>query len=456
VNRTLFITGATGFLGRRLLERVSREDFRTVHCLSRRYMADGESDRASGKERFVPGDLMDPDAYRSVLRDADVVLHLAAVTGKAPREEYYRVNVEGTRRLVDACLAGGVRKFLHVSSIAATFPEDGYYHYGRSKREAESIVAASGLSYAIVRPTIVLGKGSPIWRNLALMGRRSPVFLPGGGTARIQPIHVDDLAASLLDIVRRDWFPGDIVELGGRDRLPIEEMIRKIHRAYRRKDPAILHVPLSLILPPLQIAERIGLANLPVNAGQFASFRYDGVAAEHPIHSEVLVNPKGVDEIIGELAPEENAEGSRSLERECEVFTRYLYGRPPGPYILRKYIEANRSRNLADPPPGDQFGMRLLGIASKSPILTKLADAFAAVFAKRSLLRKKLVLLIAILESSAAAGELFGPSEGNGRVGTWASLLGHGVSFLVFFLLSLLVFVPLAVLSKPGTARTAG
>jgi nucleoside-diphosphate-sugar epimerase len=455
MNRSLFITGATGFLGRRFLEMILPEEFPEVYCLHRDGRPVTEGSPAHGKAMVVRGDLLEPDRYLPALRNADVVIHMAAVTGKASREDYYRVNVEGTRRLVDACIASGVRKFLHVSTIAVNFPDDRTYHYACSKRDAESIVAGSGLSYAIVRPTIVLGKESPIWRNLSLLGRRSPVFLPGDGKARIQPIHVDDLLESLLEIIRRDRFPCDVRDLGGRDRLSIEDFIRKVHRAYHEKDPVVLHVPMFLILPPLRIAENAGLSFLPVRAGQFASFRYDGIVEENPLNRDRLMHLRGVDEIIRELAKGEGEGGCVAMERECEVFTRYLIGRSPDEYILRKYTEANRARDLSVTSANDRFGKRLLRVASMSPILTKLADSFSAVFAKRSLLRKKLVLLIAILESSRAAGELVGPIEGKGTVRTWISLFGNGIGFLAAFLFSLLLFAPLTILSKLGTSRPA-
>jgi len=450
---TLFVTGATGFLGRRFLERFSPGDISDLLCLSRASVTEAKTGPLSAKVTIILGDLLDPDGYIPALRETDIVLHMAAVTGKAPREEYAHVNVEGTRRLVEACIRSGVRKFLYVSSIAAKFRDDGDYPYARSKREAESIVAESGLSYAIVRPTIVLGKGSPIWKNLSFLGRWNPVFLPGEGTAQIQPVHVDDLVDTLIDVIRRDRFPGEMWEIGGREHLPIGEFIRRVHRAYHGRDPVTIHVPMSLILAPLRIAEKAGLSVLPFNAGQFASFRYDGIVEENPLFRERLAHLRGVDEIIRELAHDEETDREMTLRRECEVFSRYLLGRSPDGYTINKYVEANRARDLADPAGTDRFGERLLRIASKAPILARLADAFAAVFARRSLLRKKLVLLIAILESSRTASELFGPRDGIGAAGAWLSLFGNGIAFLTSFLASILLFAPLAIISKERASR---
>ena len=102
------------------------------------------------------------------------MVHLAALTGRAAPEEYKRVNVDGTSVLLQACKAAKVRRFLHVSTIAAGYPDQRYYPYATTKAQAESLVRESGLDLAIVRPTLVLGEKSPIWNTLVPIpeGRR--------------------------------------------------------------------------------------------------------------------------------------------------------------------------------------------------------------------------------------------------------------------------------------------
>lgn len=88
-----------------------------------------------------------------------------------------------------------------------------------------------------------------------------------------------------------------------------------------------------------------------------------------------------------------------TIERECEVLTRYLVGHQPGPYVVEKYVEAHRITDSYSDAGG--FGRMLTRIARTHPSLARSADAYARLFAPRSLLRRKLVLLLAILETSA-------------------------------------------------------
>ena len=93
--------------------------------------------------------------------------------------------------------------------------------------------------------------------------------------------------------------------------------------------------------------------------------------------------------------------GAASLARECDVFVRYLVRVPPDAYIQKKYVQAHSvSPEYAA---AGAFDRLLLALASSSPLVTSLADSYSGLFARSSALRKKLILLTAILESCAPA-----------------------------------------------------
>src|SRR5205823_3568092 len=98
---------------------------------------------------------------------------------------------------------------------------------------------------------------------------------------------------------------------------------------------------------------------------------------------------------------------STNLDRECTVFARYLVGESPGGYVLEKYRDAHAKSALADIRVDDAFDRVLLHIALVHPVATKLVDAYTAFFFKTSTVRKKWVLLLAILESAPPAFHLF-------------------------------------------------
>lgn len=178
------VTGATGFVGGRLLEVAAG---RPLACLTRRAQEPREG------VTWVRGDLSNTQALDELCADADAVIHIAGViNGDAAAFE--EGNVLGTARLLEAAAKQGVERFVHVSSLAAREPEVSLY--GASKRRSEQLVLDSGLDAVIVRPPAVYGPGDRETLELFKMAKRGLVVLPPPG--RLSLIHADDLADLLL------------------------------------------------------------------------------------------------------------------------------------------------------------------------------------------------------------------------------------------------------------------
>lgn len=299
--KTLFITGASGFVGRPFSSAAARAGW-AVTALARRSM-----DGSDSGVHWIRADLSDVKAWREALAGASAVVHLAAAVGRTSRSEFMRTNVDATRTLLGACAEAGVARFLFVSSIAAGFQDKAHYHYAISKQLAEAEVSASGLETLIVRPTIILGPGSSIGRRFRTLGSAPVVAVFGSGHVRVQPVHVDDVVAVLLGLVEQGRFDGSTIELGGPDVVSIEELLRRIHHVARGREPRVLHLPVDLIRGALGALERVSTALTPVTAGQFATFCNDGVASNDPhalAPGHVFV---GLDAMIQEMVGDERA-----------------------------------------------------------------------------------------------------------------------------------------------------
>ena len=208
---SLFITGASGFIASNLLRKLNIKEYKSVYCLSRH-----ESEiltRLSEYDnfKFIKGSIYDAELYEPYLASSDIVVHLAAATGKAGREEYFKVNAEGTKFLINQCIRQGVTKFLFISSISVKFPEVSQYYYAQSKQAAENIVKESGLNYTILRPTIVIGKESPILRSLEKLAKMPVIPIFGTGTSQIQPIYIEDLVDCILYIINENNFMNYVI-----------------------------------------------------------------------------------------------------------------------------------------------------------------------------------------------------------------------------------------------------
>ncbi len=186
----LAITGGTGFVGKRLIDR-ALADGHHVRALTRRPQP------ARAGVTWIAGALDDPDGLAALVAGVDAVIHVAGVVNAPDRAGFVAGNVDGTRAMVAATEAAGVRRFVHVSSLSAREPALSIY--GWSKAEGERIVATSTLDWVVVRPPAIYGPGDLEMLEMFRLARRGVVPLPPPG--RFSAIHVDDLARLLLVLV---------------------------------------------------------------------------------------------------------------------------------------------------------------------------------------------------------------------------------------------------------------
>ena len=445
----IFVTGGSGFVGRRLLKALPALG-RPIYALQR--IAVREEIR--GVEPVI-GDLLEPGTYAPVLAKCRTVLHLAASTGRAAAAEHMRANAEGTARLVGAAKDAGVTEFLFVSSIAAAFPDTRGYPYAIAKRAAEESVRASGLPFLIVRPTMILGPGAPLLAALEKLALLPLTVVPGSGRVRVQPVHVDDVVRCLMVAAQDHLFTGDTVAIGGPDIVTFRDLLGEIRRARKGASGSAVRVPLVVLQTPLRIAEAAGLVKLlPITAGQLTSFKFDGLADLNRLQDAAGGPWRGLAEMIA-VRIDEKSEDKTSpspsrplaeinpalLEGECKTFVPHLTGLDANPYVIKKYIDAHRA--LPSLQPSSRFDRILLGFARGSRITLALADAYAGVFAKSSALRKRLVLTLALLETAAPFYERIDAAAGGTPAGAFVRLTGKGTLAVVMLAIGTLLLLPI-------------
>lgn len=204
------LTGASGFVGAPLLERLL-DDGHTVAALAHRTPL-------APRERLhrVQGRLDDPAALARLTEGADTVVHLAGVVAAADPGLFHRVNAEGTRRLAEAAARAGAGRLLLISSLAARAP--GLSAYAASKAAAEAALAEAAAqdrapAWDALRPPAVYGPGDvqilPFFRLL----KRGAALVPAPPAARLSLIHVADLVSAIATWVARGKPAGEIYEV---------------------------------------------------------------------------------------------------------------------------------------------------------------------------------------------------------------------------------------------------
>lgn len=188
--KTVAITGATGFVGRVTLERLVEAGWH-VRALTRR-----DQPKKPGVT-WVHGALDRPDSLTELCDGANAVLHVAGVVNAPDAAGFETGNVAGTANMLAAAKESGIRRFVHVSSLAAKHPE--LSMYGASKARAEKLVGTSLLDWTIIRPPGVYGPGDTEMFDMFRLAQKGWALLPPRG--RVSLIHVDDLAQLLVALL---------------------------------------------------------------------------------------------------------------------------------------------------------------------------------------------------------------------------------------------------------------
>ncbi|MDH3456595.1 MAG: NAD(P)H-binding protein [Gemmatimonadota bacterium] len=231
------VTGAFGYSGRYIAHRLLDAGHQVITLTN----SVGRPDPFDGRVRAYPLRFEDPGALTDALRGVAVLYNTYWVRFDHRTFTHHQA-VANTVTLFDAARNAGVRRVVHVS-ITNPSP-DANLPYFRGKAELEAALEVSGLSYAILRPTVLFGKEDILINNIAWMLRRFPVFAVfGDGRYRLQPIYVDDFA--LLAVSHGAGADDTVVEAIGPETFTYRELVDTIARIIGRARP-IVSVPPAL------------------------------------------------------------------------------------------------------------------------------------------------------------------------------------------------------------------
>ncbi len=193
------------------------------------------------------------------------IIHLAGIVSEhGSASSFEEVNVEGTRRVVDAAAALGLERIIYVSSLGA---DRGQSPYHQSKRRAEEVVRSFRGDWVVLRPGNVYGPGDEVISLLLKLVRVSPVVPAiAGGDHRFQPIWVEDLAEAVAESVARADVCRRSLDLAGRELTSMNDLIDRL-QALTGRAPLRVPIPGFLGLLGARAAALLGL-HVPLDAGQ--------------------------------------------------------------------------------------------------------------------------------------------------------------------------------------------
>ena len=287
---TVAVIGATGFVGSHLVPHLVSAGHRVI-AVSR----DGRRTAGWG-EQIEPraADVSTGSGLDEALIGADAAVHLVAIPRESKGNSFEKINVHGTRRVVEAAERADIQRLVHLSAIGVV--DDPKLGFLNSKWLGEQAVRSSSLNWVVLRPSLLFGDGDGFF-NLVKETLRywSPgiVAIPGKGDARFQPLSVDDLAIAIEKSLTEVDRAGSVSELGGPDWVTYGEIVdavMKVTRMRRLKLP----MPIPLISALTSVTDRV-LPAFPVSHDQISSLQRPNYTDRDAFEQAFGVMPRKLD-----------------------------------------------------------------------------------------------------------------------------------------------------------------
>lgn len=214
------ITGAGGFIGRNLAERLSAEGHETVRVARK-------LSESSQNGFFIQADLSDATRLAHAFEGCHAVAHCAGINREIGQQTFERVHVEGTRNVVKAAREAGVKRILLMSFLRARPNCNSPYH--ESKWAAEEIVRQSGLDYTIFKAGIVYGRGDHMLDHLSHALHTLPFFATVGFEEKsVRPLAVEDLIQTMRAALIDNRLRNQTIAMVGPEEIHLSEAVRRV------------------------------------------------------------------------------------------------------------------------------------------------------------------------------------------------------------------------------------
>jgi NADH dehydrogenase len=244
IDTLVTVFGGSGFLGRHVIRVLARNGYRIRVAVRRPDLAGHLQPLGKvGQIMPVQANLRFPGSVAAALRGADIAINLVGILAPSGRQTFDAVQAQGAATVAQMTAAAGAR-LIHVSAIGADAESPS--RYARSKAAGEASVRQAVPDAVIVRPSVVFGPDDQFTNRFAALARLSPVMpLVGGGTTRMQPVSVGDVALAVAAAVDGRAKAGATYELGGPEVMTLREILAFILKTTGR-DRTLMSLPFAL------------------------------------------------------------------------------------------------------------------------------------------------------------------------------------------------------------------
>lgn len=244
----ILLTGATGFIGTQLTLGLRRAGH--VVITTRRHPPPGSQELQADFARDH-----DPHLWLPRLRGINAVLNAVGLIRESAGQTFDAVHTRAPQALFAACAQAGVQRVVQISALGA---DAGTTAYFTSKRRADEFLASLALDWTIVQPALVYGPRGVSAGLFTMLASLPLIPVPGRGTQRLQPIHIDDLVEAIVNLFGREPLPRQYVPLAGPGAISLRDFIADLRSAMHLGKARFINIPTTLMNWAALLGEKSG------------------------------------------------------------------------------------------------------------------------------------------------------------------------------------------------------
>jgi NADH dehydrogenase len=290
------IFGASGFIGRHLIRRLTKKDFRIVAATRSPYLHGYLKPLGNpGQIDLEKVNLFDEERLRILVKSSDVVINLVGILYETKKQKFEDIHVKFPDLLSKLCNELNIKKLVHISALGIN--ETVSSQYMQSKLKGERNIINNFNRSVILRPSVIFGPEDKFFNQFASIAEFFPALpLIGGGLNYFQPIYVGDIANSIMAVLEKEEINNNIFELGGPQIFTFKELMNILLKEINKKR---FLVPIPFLFAKFQ-AKILQLLPKPLlTTDQVEMLKYDNIVTNKYLTlKDLKINPKTIESVL--------------------------------------------------------------------------------------------------------------------------------------------------------------
>jgi len=290
------IFGASGFIGRHLIRRLTKKDFRIIAATRSPYLHGYLKPLGNpGQIDLEKVNLFDEERLRILVKSSDIVINLVGILYETKKQKFEDIHAKFPDLLSKLCSELNIKKLVHISALGIN--EIVSSQYMQSKLKGEKNIINNFNRSVILRPSVIFGPEDKFFNQFASIAEFFPVLpLIGGGLTYFQPIYVGDIAKSIMAVLEKEKINNNIFELGGPQIFTFKELMKILLKEINKKR---FLVPIPFLFAKFQ-AKILQLLPKPLlTTDQVEMLKYDNIVTnKYPTLKDLKINPKTIESVL--------------------------------------------------------------------------------------------------------------------------------------------------------------